>query len=135
MTIHRQSYPTHRRSSDFQDYYNWVNDPDRVYLPPLVARKSAAADGEPQRSVALKKTFTTRKGALVIFSEDFARRQAEKQIQEQKLDDRESETDPQTVGDFMKCILSYGEKVSTRLCRYRGWLFEVKRTCFERIQI
>ena len=67
----------------FQDYFNYIGDhvphppdvpPSNMYLPPLQP-KYAFMSGETPRGtheVILPKTYTTRKGALLLFSEDYA---------------------------------------------------------------
>lgn len=71
----------------------------------------------------MPKTFTTRKGALLLFSEDMAHRQRHTHHHIRKshmsFDDRESELsksadeiDLRTVDDLAKSILSFGAQVS-----------------------
>ncbi|XP_078324768.1 uncharacterized protein LOC111122773 isoform X1 [Crassostrea virginica] len=110
-----------------QDYYNFVNDTSRIYLPPIqpsytyeeptfsISRTSKKSVQE----INMPKTFTTRKGALLLFSEDMAHRQRHTHHHIRKshmsFDDRESELsksadeiDLRTVDDLAKSILSFG---------------------------
>jgi hypothetical protein len=50
-----------------QDYFNYIHH-ERVYLPPL----QPAFTPRDAQEVILPKTYTTRKGALLLFSEDYA---------------------------------------------------------------
>lgn len=111
-----------------QDYYNFVNDSRRIYLPPI--QHSYTYD-EPEFSISrtskksvqeinMPKTFTTRKGALLLFSEDMAHRKRHShhhhiRKSHMDFDDRESqlsksadEIDLRTVDDLAKSILSFG---------------------------
>nr|XP_034301536.1 titin homolog isoform X9 [Crassostrea gigas] len=111
-----------------QDYYNFVTDSRRIYLPPI--QHSYTYD-EPEFSISrtskksvqeinMPKTFTTRKGALLLFSEDMAHRKRHSHHHHihkshMDFDDRESqlsksadEIDLRTVDDLAKSILSFG---------------------------
>ena len=73
-----------------QDYYNFSKTPNKFYLPPLShstsypsfhIEPSPSGDREARDSKEFKvpKTFTTRKGALLLFSEDLAQRNMERE--------------------------------------------------------
>ena len=114
-----------------QDYHSWtLNTEHKPYyqLPPLQPKY---AFPEPDKSgypfptresheIPLPKTFITRRGALLLFSEDMAYKfshQARKHYKRKKrqtlaqsLDDLE--TTIKTVDDLSKSILAYGARVS-----------------------
>nr|XP_022320408.1 uncharacterized protein KIAA2012 homolog isoform X31 [Crassostrea virginica] len=110
-----------------QDYYNFVNDTSRIYLPPIQPSYTyeeptfsiSRTSKKPVQEINMPKTFTTRKGALLLFSEDMAHRQRHTHHHIRKshmsFDDRESELsksadeiDLRTVDDLAKSILSFG---------------------------
>ena len=74
------------------------------------------------KEIILPKTFTTRKGALFLFSEnalgDTVEREdgkdqlARNEGQEEKQDGESLDIDLRTVGEFTKSILAYGNQVS-----------------------
>lgn len=80
----------------------------------------------------MPKTFTTRKGALLLFSEDMAHRKRHShhhhiRKSHMDFDDRESqlsksadEIDLRTVDDLAKSILSFGAQVK---CSFFSFLF------------
>ncbi|ESP00764.1 hypothetical protein LOTGIDRAFT_238518 [Lottia gigantea] len=100
-----------------EDYFNFVRDRKRLYLPPIKTKYFAADPTETVRTLKkleLPKTFTTRRGALLLFSEDFAIRNEScanhhKSIVSHSLDDVGS-VDLKTVDDLAKSILSYGKE-------------------------
>ncbi|XP_055870019.1 titin homolog isoform X8 [Biomphalaria glabrata] len=107
-----------------EDYYNFTTHPDRVYLPPVQTHFDNDVDSGQYSTRSLKdlqsyrvpKTFTTRKGALLLFSEDLAQRnmeRASKRKYHSKHHDHETSTDDsqktlRTVEDLTKSILKYG---------------------------
>ncbi|XP_056011467.1 titin homolog isoform X33 [Ostrea edulis] len=110
-----------------QDYYNFVNDSRRIYLPPIQPSYAydepsfslSRASKKSVQEISMPKTFTTRKGALLLFSEDMAQRKRHTHHHVRKshlgFDDRESqlsksadEIDLRTVDDLAKSILSFG---------------------------
>ncbi|KAK3082961.1 hypothetical protein FSP39_010092 [Pinctada imbricata] len=118
-----------------QDYYNFVDSPSRVYLPPI--QPSYTFEGpqfsttsghskKPNHEAHIPKTFTTRKGALLLYSEDLAQRTRPTHHDRRShfhhdhshhLDERAShlsrsadEIDLRTVDDLAKSILSYGSQ-------------------------
>ncbi|XP_061188991.1 titin homolog isoform X2 [Saccostrea echinata] len=116
-----------------QDYYNFVNDSSRVYLPPIQPSYAydeptysfSRASKKSVQEISMPKTFTTRKGALLLFSEDMAHRTRQTHHHVRKshmsMDDREShlsksadEIDLRTVDDLAKSILSFGAQDSDR---------------------
>ncbi|XP_041374686.1 uncharacterized protein KIAA2012 homolog [Gigantopelta aegis] len=94
-----------------EDYYNFVNS-DRYYLPPIKTNFSFTHGGTGLSSrgsrefneIHLPKTFTTRKGALLLFSEDFALRDKEREAAQKDG----TSLSIHTVEDLAKSILSYG---------------------------
>ncbi|CAH1790361.1 unnamed protein product [Owenia fusiformis] len=111
-----------------EDYYNWTDNPDRMFLPPIHIPRVAFQDTTPRSDTSitggkhfeahLPKTFTTRKGAMLLFSENLAMknksahrpvrttsRKRRKNISK-SLDD--FDVNLNTVGDLTKEILAFG---------------------------
>jgi len=70
-----------------EDYHNFSKtSPERLYLPPITSNYTFHMDPSPTLSKSprdskefkVPKTFTTRKGALLLFSEDLAQRNMER---------------------------------------------------------
>ncbi|XP_021368961.1 titin homolog [Mizuhopecten yessoensis] len=112
-----------------QDYYNF-----RTYLPPIEPpTPTYAYDSSPTFSrrshkpnIPIPKTFTTRKGALLLFSEDLAhknpvpvvRRHNYHSLDETKFSSitpGDEDGDLKTVDDLAKSILLYGNQDSPDL--------------------
>ena len=120
-----------------QDYFNFAADRP-YYLPPIqtgyhftessprISTRSARDGSE----IPLPKTFTTRKGALLLFSEDMALKANDQEHQHKKsrrhhpmhssfpshssLGEDETAIVLKTVDDLAKSILQYGSsRVST----------------------
>ncbi|XP_053386729.1 uncharacterized protein LOC123538660 isoform X25 [Mercenaria mercenaria] len=115
-----------------QDYFNFVEEShDRpFFLPPLQPRYHGFTSEPSQLSsrysskdaVHLPKTFTTRKGALLLFSEDMAHRtkaveakkhrhqgfHSDRDITLSSLEESSTDRDLKTVDDLAKSILAYG---------------------------
>ncbi|KAL5005681.1 hypothetical protein ScPMuIL_016839 [Solemya velum] len=104
-----------------QDYFNFAENPHRIYFPtfhpsfPLDQEQGLAARTcRELKQIDLPKTFTTRKGALLLYSEDLAQKTSNTDISfsrhrplpdiPRSLDD----LDLRTVDDLTKSILSYG---------------------------
>ena len=81
----------YNRLFSFQDYYNFSQSlpSKQFYLPPLPSHlgnsfhlhgspSSDRTPRDPKGEYKVPKTFTTRKGALLLFSEDLAQRNMEK---------------------------------------------------------
>ena len=113
----------------FQDYFNYAIDSKDLYFPPVPAKTALPpiskslphgfpiATPRELHEVNLPKTFTTRKGALLLFSEDFAMKTHQ---EDDKLDSSRhvptfEELNLHTVDDLTKTILSYGSHVSQPL--------------------
>ncbi|XP_059152342.1 microtubule-associated protein futsch-like [Physella acuta] len=130
-----------------EDYYNFTNHPDRVYLPPIQTNYNDYFDGSPSLSsrtpkevqqFRVPKTFTTRKGALLLFSEDMAQRNSDGQNRRRTFasshDQVSGSLDTQmtirTVDDLAKSILKYGAqdnvngKVYLKFVRNRGDMYD-----------
>ncbi|XP_074642653.1 uncharacterized protein LOC141899915 isoform X2 [Tubulanus polymorphus] len=108
------------------DYFNWKDDTNRNFiLPPIASDKqpeigdsagnSHSNRGSYETKLIIPKTFITRKGALLLFSEDLAK------TFEEEEDGREEggggkdmaltdELDLRTVGDLANSILAYGSR-------------------------
>lgn len=119
----------------FQDYFNFAGGSRSLYLPPISTHYSF--DGlkhspvpRIKSEVPIPKTFTTRKGALLLYSEDMAqKRYHQHTIRRHRrpvhfLDDASStssqsddENDLRTVDDLAKSILSYGSQVGIQISR------------------
>ena len=65
----------------FQDYYNYADHQQKVFhLPPLIPKYNTYVDtarsnpptNREMHEMYLPKTFMTRKGAMLLFSEDYA---------------------------------------------------------------
>ncbi|XP_035824075.1 titin homolog [Aplysia californica] len=114
-----------------EDYYNFSKNPNKFYLPPLSSNYPSFINASPtistrspreSKEFRVPKTFTTRKGALLLFSEDLAqrnmeraaaaRRRAASQAQTSHSLTPASSVDPQiylkTVEDLAQSILKYG---------------------------
>ena len=114
-----------------QDYFNFVGNSSRIYLPPIPPKFDF--DGSPATTKSSKfklihelpKTFSTRKGALLLFSEDQAHKSNEQhsfkkghrrtQLTEDSLELSKSADDLElkTVDDLAKSILSFGKREPT----------------------
>lgn len=126
----------------FQDYFNFAHNPRNLYLPPLqpqfayntvpqfsksqkIAPRSTTIDilGK-NAEIPIPKTFTTRKGALLLFSEDMAQKHKDGTLKRRShrhhrsvdekilLGSQIDETgDLRTVDDLAKSILLYGSQV------------------------
>ncbi|XP_064647125.1 titin homolog isoform X3 [Lineus longissimus] len=106
------------------DYFNWVDDPTRLYLPPILPATKVAFSETPRsfrgspknvQEAHLPKTFTTRKGALLLFSEDMAQKRRKNKAYtgtQSKMSTSLDDLDLNTVEDFAKKILSYGSHSS-----------------------
>ena len=86
--------------------------------PELSPRLSLHPDVQ-HKNIALPKTFTTRKGALLLFSEEFANKTQESNTKEhhhgqEHVLDSLDHVDLKTVDDFAKCVLAYGSGVSLK---------------------
>ncbi|KAH9498772.1 hypothetical protein Btru_005090 [Bulinus truncatus] len=111
-----------------EDYYNFTTHPERLYLPPLRTNFDHDLDGSQYTTRSLKdsqayrvpKTFTTRKGALLLFSEDLAQRNTERASKGKNPahnhSDVSASADSQislrTVEDLTQSILKYGAQDS-----------------------
>ncbi|XP_048237994.1 titin homolog isoform X1 [Haliotis rufescens] len=104
-----------------EDYYNFRDVPHRYYFPPIKHKYTMLQDmpdlssreSRDHQEIHLPKTFTTRKGALLLFSEDLALRDSERDQTEQQQTKPVSKStdgalDLRTVDDLAKSILSYG---------------------------
>ena len=114
----------------FQDYFNFVDQVnERPFFLPPIQPKYGYSDGSQLSSrysskekVYLPKTFTTRKGALLLFSEDMAHKTRQTEAKRHKMhgyhdenspedstmSDASLERDLKTVDDLARCILTYG---------------------------
>ncbi|XP_052234781.1 uncharacterized protein LOC127847142 isoform X2 [Dreissena polymorpha] len=142
-----------------QDYFNFVEQShDRpFFLPPLQSRygfshepsqiSSRYTSSSSKDAVHLPKTFTTRKGALLLFSEDMAHRTKKPKHHEKHKsigfypdqDVTEStetlpssaDHDLKTVDDLAKSILSYGSfdegKMNLKFLRKQRRRFDYER--------
>ncbi len=104
-------------STVFQDYHNLAGNVSHrhgVPLPPVQPAPTLAVVG-PRRiraaPVQLPKTFTTRKGALLLFSEDFMESHEDGDGVDGDGQQSGEKADFRTVENFAKSILSYGSKV------------------------
>ncbi|CAD5125986.1 DgyrCDS14166, partial [Dimorphilus gyrociliatus] len=86
-----------------QDYHNYHSA--RLYLPPV--SEDSIATSTSRSEVPLPKTFTTRKGALILFSEDLAEKNKKKEDESASIEEI-----LHTVEDLGRAILSYGGKGS-----------------------
>ena len=127
---------------DFQDYYNFVDQVNErpFFLPPIEPQYGYSTGSQlssrygSKEKVYLPKTFTTRKGALLLFSEDMAHKTRQTEAKRHRFhhgfhDDEQSPEDSMlsdttvgkdlnTVDDLARCILSYGSQfghVSTEI--------------------
>ncbi|XP_067685707.1 uncharacterized protein KIAA2012-like [Haliotis asinina] len=104
-----------------EDYYNFRDVPQRYYFPPIKHKYTMLQDmpalssreSRDHQEIHLPKTFTTRKGALLLFSEDLALRDSEREQTEHQQTKPVSKStdgplDLRTVDDLAKSILSYG---------------------------
>ncbi|XP_046563520.1 titin homolog [Haliotis rubra] len=104
-----------------EDYYNFRDVPQRYYFPPIKHKYTMLQDmpelssreSRDHQEIHLPKTFTTRKGALLLFSEDLALRDSEREQTERQQTKPVSKSsdgalDLRTVDDLAKSILSYG---------------------------
>ena len=103
----------------FQDYHNIT--PRRFYLPPLHQHAWPSTPAIP-RQVSTHKTFTTRKGALLLYAEDLALTTCEAEPVQKTTKSLEAEDTSlfNNFGDLRSAILSYGAKVSNDCVLVRG---------------
>ncbi|XP_052080451.1 titin homolog isoform X5 [Mytilus californianus] len=116
-----------------QDYFNFVGNSSRIYLPPIPPKYDF--DGIPnttksshfKSSQEIPKTFTTRKGALLLYSEDQAHKVQSSHHDFKKAGHRRphpteetlelsksaDELELKTVDDLAKSILSFGKREPT----------------------
>ena len=100
----------------FQDYHNIT--PRRFYLPPLNQQQQhwRTTPVLTKKVVSTHKTFTTRKGALLLYAEDLAltcneQQQEQQAVQKTKALEAEDTNLFHTFDDLRNAILSYGAKV------------------------
>ena len=85
---------------------------------PELSPRAALLPEVHHKNFALPKTFTTRKGALLLFSEEFAHKnqeEDEKELHHHRQHDVLEDLDQydlKTVDDFAKSIMAYGSCVS-----------------------
>ena len=111
-----------------QDYFNFVGTSSRLYLPPIPSKydfdgSSSTKSGKFKITQDIPKTFTTRKGALLLFSEDLAAKGGQGEIKHRRhrkphptelsleVSKSADELELKTVDDLAKSILSFGGKV------------------------
>ncbi len=104
-----------------QDYFNLAGPPsNKMYLPPLKPKiafedtpRSNPSTTRTEQEISLPKTFTTRKGALLLFSEDFAAKLYAEGKRRQRFSSSAGDLSQlRTMGDLTQSILSYGSSVS-----------------------
>ena len=89
---------------------------NRYYLPPIKSNFTftqgssglSTRGSREYNEILLPKTFTTRKGALLLFSEDFALRDKERETTQKDG----PAVSINTVEDLARSILSYGSQVT-----------------------
>ena len=110
-----------------QDYFNYalqrpilrpVEPQYQLSDSPELSPRAALLPEVHHKNFALPKTFTTRKGALLLFSEEFAHKnqeEDEKELHHHRQHDVLEDLDQydlKTVDDFAKSIMAYGSCVS-----------------------
>lgn len=124
-----------------QDYFNFVGNSSRIYLPPIpkydfdgLPSSTKSSHFKSQSSQEIPKTFTTRKGALLLYSEDQAHkvlsshhdfkkarhRRPHPTEETLELSKSADELELKTVDDLAKSILSFGKRVSES-CKSRNY--------------
>lgn len=134
----------------FKDYFNWVEKSQKVFQLSTFPNDSKSSSIShsiaisantnnssvplTNKEIILPKTFTTRKGALLLFSEVLANKNRtwENSLEDEveREDDRDqvvrndrqevkqggqpSDIDLRTVGEFTKSILAYGNQVTIK---------------------
>ncbi|VDI41387.1 Hypothetical predicted protein [Mytilus galloprovincialis] len=117
-----------------QDYFNFVGNSSRIYLPPIpkydfdgLPSSTKSNHFKSQSSQEIPKTFTTRKGALLLYSEDQAHkvlsshhdfkkarhRRPHPTEETLELSKSADELELKTVDDLAKSILSFGKREPT----------------------
>ncbi|CAC5381456.1 unnamed protein product [Mytilus coruscus] len=116
-----------------QDYFNFVGNSSRIYLPPIPPKydfdgiPSTTKSSHFKSSQEIPKTFTTRKGALLLYSEDQAHKVQSSHHDFKKAGHRRphpteetlelsksaDELELKTVDDLAKSILSFGKREPT----------------------
>ena len=103
----------------------YVHRPVPVEYPPPYVPKYAFDTPRSRENfeIQLPKTFITRKGALLLFSEDFASKrlasqEGQRRRRPQQLAHSVDDTDFRTVNDFASSILNYGSKVRKKTNDY-----------------
>ena len=116
-----------------QDYFNFVDEVSErpFYLPPIQPKygysdlSQISSRYSSKEKVYLPKTFTTRKGALLLFSEDQAHKTRHNEPKRHRahgfheegtpedsvLSDSSLDRDLRTVDDLARSILSYGNQL------------------------
>ncbi|XP_050419088.1 titin isoform X2 [Patella vulgata] len=126
-----------------EDYFNFVKDPKRIYLPPIQTRcpfipSPSTASARESKKIDLPKTFTTRRGALLLFSEDLALRNRDRAHKHHVTPLSQSVNatkglNIKTVDDLAKSILSYGkEQVNESNDVYLGFIHNRRKFHNER---
>ena len=82
-------------------------------MPPIQQRAWPQEELESPRELHTHKTFTTRKGALLLYSEDLAMT-AKERAESDKALEAEDTLNLNTFHDLRSAILSYGAKVHGR---------------------
>ncbi|XP_033629335.1 titin homolog [Asterias rubens] len=104
-----------------EDYHNIGGR--KFYLPPIQQKAWPQEElvFDSPRELHTHKTFTTRKGALLLYSEDLAMTAKEK-VESTKALEAEDSNSLNTFNDLRSAILSYGAKDSTSEPVYLGFV-------------
>ncbi|XP_038049030.1 uncharacterized protein KIAA2012 homolog isoform X13 [Patiria miniata] len=102
-----------------EDYHNIQGR--KYYLPPIQQRAWPQEELDSPRELHTHKTFTTRKGALLLYSEDLAMT-AKERADNNKALEAEDTLNLNTFHDLRSAILSYGAKDSSSEPIYLGFV-------------
>lgn len=89
-----------------QDYHNIQGR--RFYLPPLQQHAWAKEEKVSPREVRVHKTYTTRKGALLLYAEDLALTSQEGADGKKRSMEAEDSSYFNSISDLRNAVLSYG---------------------------
>ncbi|XP_022110433.1 uncharacterized protein KIAA2012 homolog isoform X2 [Acanthaster planci] len=102
-----------------EDYHNIQGR--KFYLPPIQQRAWPQEELDSPRELHTHKTFTTRKGALLLYSEDLALT-AKERAESNKALEAEDTLNLNTFHDLRSAILSYGAKDASSEPVYLGFV-------------
>ena len=111
-----------------QDYHNIQGK--KFYLPPLQQQAWANKKDMSPREVRAHKTYTTRKGALLLYAEDLAltSKDGAGELGKKRSLEAEDSSYFNSINDLRNAVLSYGSSSGAGV-RVHNWLASLKNKC------